>query len=88
MFNTIIIIIIALLIIYALSKYIYTEHMASDGGALIQLNAKGPMDQYLIPNAGDKWFYPFDFNVRPKRSYRFYPYYYPYYYPDIDRTFL
>lgn len=87
MFNKTLIILIALLILYTLSKYIYTEHMG-DGGALIQLNAKGPIDQYLIPNASDKWFYPFDFNVRPKRSYRFYPYYYPYYYPDIDRTFL
>jgi hypothetical protein len=62
--------------------------MASDGGALIQLNAKGPMDQYLIGNAGQHMFFPFDYNVRPKRSYRFYPYQPYYYYPQIERTFL
>lgn len=60
-----------------------TESMASDGGALIQLNAKGPMDQYLISNANKYLYpYPYYYGVRPKRFFsRFAPYYpyYPYY---------
>jgi len=49
-------IIIILLLIVAfifVHKASSVESMASDGGALIQLNAKGPMDEYLINNAYD-----------------------------------
>jgi hypothetical protein len=76
--------IIVIIIILSLTyKYYYVENMASTGGALIQLAAKGPMDQYLIGNEADKymsWPYMY-YSVRPKRAKRFYPYYYPLYYP-------
>ncbi len=77
--NTIFITVIVLIILafIYLYKFKNTEYMSSDGGALIQLNAKGPMDNYLIGNAGD--YYPYYYGVRPKRSYRTMPYWYPYY---------
>jgi hypothetical protein len=48
------------------------EGMASDGGALIQLQAKGPEDEYLIPNARKYAYWPYYYYAtRPKRSYRY-----------------
>jgi hypothetical protein len=82
--STEVIVIIIILIILAFA-FVYksnnVENMASDGGALIQLNAKGPMDEYLIGNATD--YYPYVYGVRPKRAYRTWPYWSGYYgYPS------
>lgn len=52
-------------------------------GAWTQMVAKGPMDSYLTTGTHKYWnpyYYP-GYIVRPKRSYRFRPYwrrYYPY----------
>lgn len=64
--------IIALIVLFIIIQNNWVEHL-TDGGALIQLNAKGPMDDYLISNAGDYW--PNYYDMRPKRMYRFYPYF-------------
>jgi hypothetical protein len=75
----VIVLIVILIVLFFVMAYKTNnvENMSSDGGALIQLNAKGPMDEYLIGNAGD--YYPYFYGVRPKRSYRTLPYWYPYY---------
>lgn len=66
--------IVALIVLFiVIQKYWVNIEGLSDGGALIQLNAKGPMDDYLISNAGDYW--PNYYDMRPKRMYRFYPYF-------------
>ena len=95
-------VIVGIIIVFAIIYFCTqnTEHMASDGGALIQLAAKGPMDEYLIPNARKYSHYPYYYNARPKRAWRFYDWFnpysyysynpYPYYprYPYTQRPFL
>jgi hypothetical protein len=76
-----IVIIIVIILLYSLFRYTRIEGMVSDGGALIQLNAKGPMDTYLT---GDN--NAFSYFVRPRKTEQYYNYYYPYYYPIIYRT--
>lgn len=71
-------IIISIILVFAfMCKTNNIENMSSDGGALIQLNAKGPMDEYLIGNATN--YYPYFYGVRPKKSYRTWPYWSRYY---------
>ena len=82
--------IIVIVIIYFIAQWNGTETMASDGGALIQLQAKGPMDQYLTTGTGKYLYPPYYYNVRPKRVYRGYYPYYPYwpYWPYFARPYF
>ncbi len=76
--------IIIFLLIFIISIFILNKQEDTFAGAMTQMYAKGPEDNYLTDGTERRFIPPYNMFYNPTRwipEYPYYPNYYPYYYP-------